>query len=184
MSEIKTIEIKNQKVKYRQDGNEMHIFVYGTSNFKNGWLNFFADILCSIKCWRNKEGFHAGAYEAAEMILEHPGLLCEMQGKNIALAGHSMGGAVAECMGHIIQNRNIATVHKLFTFGAYCPCDDSPVFACWRIVQGFDKVPFLFPWFFRHASELIPTTGDGKWPFRFYYDHISYDYSCFWEWRA
>lgn len=132
----KTIEIRNQKIKYSIDGDTIKVFVYGTSGHSSGFRNIMADIICSAKCWKNKNGFHAGTWEAAKMILDNKEFIELIEDKTIVIGGHSMGAAVAECMAAIIEFDNIGEVEHLITFGGY-QAEYRPIHAYWtnRFVQ-------------------------------------------------
>lgn len=177
------IKIKNQKIKYMVDGKSVKIFVYGTSRFLGDFQNAVADILCSLNYRENHSGFHWGAFKAAWMILDNEEVSAILLGmEEVIFAGHSMGGAVAECMAFIHEMRNPFVVKKLITYGAYPVTNRKEMpYDIIRHRTVYDIVPALF------MNKYIPTgkivnDGDqgGRWPFRWLYNHTHYGFSAVW----
>lgn len=181
---MNTIKIKNHKVKYRVNGKEVHLFVYGTTPLRGPISDWGADLMDTLNCAQNPAGFHTGAYNAALMILEHPGLLCDLNNKDVIIGGVSMGGAVAECLSAIIKGRSLARVPVApFSFGGY---PSTPFGEAGRFIRGRDIVPRLFNKRFSTKGVIFKRSGRpaGRWPTRFISDHMHYDFSVFWNFHV
>eukprot|EP00929_Paragymnodinium_shiwhaense_P093108 TRINITY_DN53188_c0_g1_i1.p1 TRINITY_DN53188_c0_g1~~TRINITY_DN53188_c0_g1_i1.p1 ORF type:complete len:491 (+),score=104.43 TRINITY_DN53188_c0_g1_i1:63-1535(+) len=92
---------------------EQQIFLRGTSNREDVALDFEVK-----KAWDPETEcyFHAGFLRRAQRVLADIEPLLQ-QNAVITLAGHSMGGAVATCIGAKLQKRGF-TIRKVVSFGA------------------------------------------------------------------
>jgi len=158
-----TYNIGNHRIKILETDEIIKIYIYGTNEWK--------DIPVSLKCWRNKYGYHTGADKAADEIAEY--LISTVKinfSKTVHIGGISMGGSIAECIGEMMSAEKVITFGQFPVTSKKTPKDINIT----RYRKGFDLVTYLFPWFQNNKYTHIKGTMN---PFR---DHNSYPVERFW----
>ena len=142
-------------IQYILKDNDINI--YGT--------NQFIDLFVSLNCLP-KKGWHRGVYKEAMKLSNIP----FDKNKIVYLSGHSMGGAIAQCLAYILLEKGFNV--KVNVCGSYPITLHKINIDGQSRIYGNDPIPALFPWF-RHVCKK-KYEGPKRWfPFVFK-DHMEY----------
>jgi hypothetical protein len=121
----------NITYKYKKETNTLEM--HGT--------NEALDLRTTLNRIHNMSGFHTGCYNAAKFI--HRDILKKIDPhKKLIIEGHSMGGAIAQCLAHLLKMNKIDSYLDLK--GSYPSCPSWFFCEGKMVVYGNDPVPSLF----------------------------------------